>query len=536
MDDAYLPTASEMSALDSLCMRESGISSLELMERVGHEITRQLVLTIYRKPTSSVAGKRTLILVGPGNNGGDGLVVARLLQQRRHIPVTVVLAENARLSPECKVNLSRYLALGGHCYRVQQNTDCLLPIHQSSSGSLAPKTLDELLLHTSFVVDALLGIGQNGAPRGNIRGLLEQLWKFRERDEADKRTYIAVDIPTGISGDTGEVYPLSFQADTTLTVQHRKLGMTQNQAPEQCGSIRLIDGAIRSSRWNCQFRVADSSALCKLPQRTAISHKGTFGQTLILAGSADMPGAGTLATLGAFASGVGKVSQLRFASTSSSFLPEVIHLSASAQHLSTADLTNIISQIDSGRVQSLVLGPGIGTAPETGDCIFSLLEIVEKKGLPIVIDADALNLISTYPRQQIKPLLSRAVITPHAGEAARLLGTTPKEVQRDRPATVRRLYEEYRATVVLKGGGSLAYDGKEGRVNLKGNGFLATAGSGDILSGVIGGFLSQGLSTIEAAGLSMYLHGEAAEHIGARPLRASELALIIPELIGSGLK
>jgi hydroxyethylthiazole kinase-like uncharacterized protein yjeF len=249
-----------------------------------------------------------------------------------------------------------------------------------------------------------------------------------------------------------------------------------------------------------------------------------------------MPGAGTLAALGAFASGVGKVSQLRFASTSSSFLPEVIHLSASGQHLSTADLTNIISQIDSGRVQSIVLGPGIGTAPETGDSIFSLLEIVEKKGLPIVIDADALNLISTYPHQQIKPLLRRAVMTPHAGEAARLLDTTTKEVQRDRPATVRRLCDEYGATVVLKGGGSLAYDGKEGRVNLKGTGFLATAGSGDILSGVIGGFLAQGLSTIEAAGLSMYLHGEAAEHIGARPLRASELALVIPELIGKGLK
>lgn len=535
MDDAYLPTASEMSALDSLYMRESGISSLELMERVGHEITRQLLLTDYRKATSSGAGKKTLVLVGPGNNGGDGLVVARLLRQQRQIPVTVVLTENNRLSPECQENLSRYLAAGGHCYVMQDRADFLAPIHQNTSSSQAPKTLAELLLHTSFVVDGLLGTGQSGAPRGNVKALLAQLWNFREQEKADPRTYIAVDIPTGVSSDTGEVFPFSFRADTTLTVQHRKLGMTQNQAPQQCGRIRLINGAIRSSQWSCQFRETNSSPLCKLPHRTAISHKGTFGQTLILSGSADMPGAGTLAALGAFASGVGKVSQLRFASTNSSFLPEVIHLSASGQYLSTPDLTNIISQIDSGRVQSIVLGPGIGTAPETGESIFSLLEIVEKKRLPIVIDADALNLISTYQSHPIKPLLSRAVMTPHAGEAARLLGITSEEVQRDRPATVRRLYDEYGATVVLKGGGSLAYDGSEGRVNLTGTGYLATAGSGDILSGVIGGFLAQGLSTIEAAELGMYLHGKAAEHIGLRPLRASELARVIPEVIGCSL-
>jgi NAD(P)H-hydrate epimerase len=365
--------------------------------------------------------------------------------------------------------------------------------------------------------------------------LLKQLRNFREREKARSRTYIAIDIPTGVSGDTGEVFPSCFQADMTLTIQYRKLGMTQNQAPEQCGSIRLIDGAIRSSQWSSQFRLADSSALSKLPSRSAISHKGTFGHTLILAGCADMPGAGTLAALGAFASGVGKVSQLRFSTSTSNPPPEVIHLSASGQNLSTADLANIVSRMETGSIQSIVLGPGIGTAPETADSVVSLLEAVANKGLPIVLDADALNLIAMYHCGDIKPLLRRAVMTPHVGEAARLLGITSEVVQRDRPATVRRLYEEYGATIMLKGGGSLAYDGKEGRVNLRGTGFLATAGSGDILSGVIGGFLAQGLSTIEAAQLGMYLHGEAAEHIGSRPMRASELARVISEVIGFGV-
>ncbi|NBW40427.1 NAD(P)H-hydrate dehydratase [bacterium] len=524
MKEALIPTAQEMAALDAFFMDQSGIRSLELMDRVGREIARRLDTYGIFTQLPPEFGRRTVVLVGPGNNGGDGLVLARCLREAHRVPVAVILTQSSGLSSDCQKMLSAYLSIGGECYVLDDNTNGnIRRIGRHRDYIASERPLRALFSRAAVIVDALLGTGQSGAPRGNIKNILGFVKDYRAHTPEQKTLYLSIDVPTGISGDSGEVFESAFKADITLTVQHLKLGMTQGSAPLHCGEILLIDGGIKVPEWRSQFVTVDSDVCNALPPRTGASHKGTFGHVLIIGGCEAMPGAGILASQGAFATGAGKVSQLRYSSTMG-VPPEVMQIPVSSEVFTPSALSTLISRIEAGEFESVVIGPGLGTSDQTRDAVMSLLTTLHDRQIPCVLDADGLNIISATRAAQSNHLLRGMVLTPHLKEAARLLNVSTEAVQRDRVGSVQRLHDAFGATILLKGGGSLVWNGVEGRVNTVSAPFLATAGSGDVLSGVIGGLLAQRLSLLDAASFGMLLHGLAAKELGERPFGSSELA------------
>ncbi|MFY0509654.1 NAD(P)H-hydrate dehydratase [Streptomyces anulatus] len=422
-----------------------------------------------------VYGSRVLLLVGSGDNGGDALYAGARLA-RRGAGVRALLLAPDRAHPG---GLAALLAAGG----------------QVVDGPDGLGVLD-------LVVDGITGIGGRGGLREDATGLLHTVTR-------DRTPVLAVDLPSGVEADTGEVHGDAVRADATVTFGTYKPGLLIDPAAEHAGALRLVDIGLGPELPEPPdleaLQYADVAALLPVPGPE--SDKYRRGVVGVVAGSERYPGAAVLAVAGALRGGAGAV---RYVGPGADAViaryPEA--------------LVHAGPPSEAGRVQAWVVGPGLGDGRSAEAAVADVLAA----DVPVLVDADGLRLLDA---ETVRTRTAPTVLTPHAGEAAALLGTAREEVEAGRLAAVRELAARYRATVLLKGSTTLVAEARDTpvRVNPTGTSWLATAGSGDVLSGLTGSLLAAGLAPRDAASVGAYLHGLAARHgSDGAPVSAQDVA------------
>lgn len=512
-----LVTAAEMRRIE-MRSEEEGLSIPLLMEKAGHAVAQEVRAIL----GGSVREVPILVLVGPGNNGGDGLVAARHLHDWG-AQVAVFCLVPRHLDD---VNFRLVRHRGVPCHVVAENQELAV--------------LRAQLARAHLVLDALLGTG----PRRPIEGPLKQvLDALRAAKAARPRLWIvALDLPTGLATDTGEVDPATVPADITLTLGFPKVGLYTFPGAGFVGEVRCLDIGLpaRLAADVPTELLTEELARALLPPRPRDAHKGTFGRVLVVGGSRNYIGAPTLAALGAGRSGAGLVTLATPRTVypivaghikESTFLP----LPESEDGALIPEAVPVLEEALGG-YEALVLGCGLSQQPGTAAFLEQLLERLRQfPELAVVLDADGLNLLGQLAGWPDR-LPANAVLTPHPAEMARLLGRSTAEVQAARLVTAREAARRWRTTIVLKGACTViaAPDG-QARVSPIATPALATAGTGDVLAGVIGGLLAQGLRPFDAASLGVYLHGVAgtavAQDVGEAGTLAGDLLLALPRVM-----
>jgi NAD(P)H-hydrate epimerase len=464
-----------MRAIDRWAIEEQGVASLELMERAGEGVARLVEEIVPDGPVAVVCGK--------GNNGGDGFVVARLLRQAAREVAVICLGEPLELSPDARANLER---LSGE------------PVLGPGSAE-AHAALDR----SAGIVDAVLGTGSQDAPRGVAAEAIEAI------DAAAGQT-VSVDVPSGVEASTGVVAGVAVHAVVTATFHAGKIGLWVRPGKAHAGEVVAVDiGIPRGAPISTQSGLIDTRVLEALPRRTAGSTKFTSGHVVIVGGSAGLIGAPAMASLAAMRSGAGYVTACVPASERRVLDMQLMEAMTRALPdergaLVPAAAEPALAALE--RADSLALGPGFGRDPDSAELA---RELARRSPVPTVIDADALNAHAG----RLADLASRGaptVLTPHAGELGRLLQRESADVERERLAGARQAAATSGAVVVLKGDDTLVVD-PDGRVAIGRGGCaaLATAGTGDVLTGAIAALLAQGLDAFTAAAAGVCLHAEA---------------------------
>lgn len=492
-DTDHLPhalyRAEQVRALDRAAIQDHGIPGDELMARAG--------AAAYRLVRTRWPGARHLaVLCGGGNNGGDGYVLARLALLDGLAVEVLGLADPAALSGDARRMADAYLAAG---------------------GSVRP--FDALPRRTDLIVDALLGTGLDR----DVQGAWARAIVAANEHLAPK---LAVDIPSGLHADTGRVLGVAVRADATISFIGLKQGLFTGEGPSCCGAVRFSALGIPAVVWSREIlsarRIDWSKQAELLAPRPRSAHKGDFGTVLVVGGAPGMAGAARLAGEAALRTGAGLVAVATHpahAAVVGAGRPELMcH--------GVADAAGLDALID--RADVVALGPGLGQ----GAWGRALYQRVLACQLPLVVDADALNLLATGPQTS-----ARWVLTPHPGEAGRLLRCPTAEIQADRFAAVRNLQGAYGGVAVLKGAGTLVYGAshRPPGVCSAGNPGMASGGMGDALTGMIAALVAQGLHLEDAATAGVTLHAAAGDAAaaqgGERGLLASDLIEAIrPEL------
>ncbi len=485
-----LVSAATMRALDEATIKDLGIPGDVLMESAG----RELAAMIARETTGRVA-----FLCGPGNNGGDGLVAARHLYQHGRDVDVALITGGAGLSADAARNLERYQGLGRGVLR-------------SAPGEI----------RASVVVDALFGTG--------LRRLVEG--DFAQAIGAAQRSgghLIAVDLPSGLDADTGQVLGVALRADRTLTIGLPKFALALEPGRSYAGQVSVARIGIRDATEmdtpeGIVLRAPGIAAL--LPRRDRAGHKGRFGHVLVAAGAPGTTGAAALAAEGALRVGAGLVTvgcpagvEPILETLCTEAMTVALYEAEEGGGIGLEALDALLTLAEERDV--VCVGPGVGRDAETSEAV---LRFVGDCDRPLVLDADGL-----YPfSRALGTLRSRrapTVLTPHPGEAARLLDTDAASINADRVAAAMALAGDTESVVVLKGAGTVvAAPGQLLAVNPTGGPILATGGTGDVLAGVCAGLLAQGLDAHHAAVVAAWLHGAAGDRLAEREGRAGVLA------------
>jgi ADP-dependent NAD(P)H-hydrate dehydratase / NAD(P)H-hydrate epimerase len=497
----WIATAEEIREMDRLA-QEAGVSVEQLM----HEAGRALAACVLEEFPGAV---HVAVVCGRGNNGGDGLVAARLLREHQREVRVLVAAYEHELTEHPRRELASLREPG------------VTPVF---FGGAQWHTALEGLGRADVIVDAILGTGTRGAPEGVVADAIEAINQAR-------RPVVAADIPSGILCDTGEAPGVAVRAVRTVTFGLPKPFLFQGEGLERSGDwtaapIGFPEALLDAPRGAALAEVEDVARL--LPVRTAGAHKGSEGHVLVAAGHRRMPGAAVLSAYAALRAGAGLVT---IASTEevcrmvAVHIPEAVLMPLPDEGGCLGrDASEILSR-ELARFDAAVFGPGLSTDPPAR----AFLERVWKdwKG-PCVVDADALNLVAKGAALPSAPCL----LTPHPGEAGRLLGSPPDEVQRDRFAAVRAVRDRFGQTALLKGAATLVLGEGPVRVNPTGHAAMAAPGVGDVLCGVLASLLAKKLSPEHAATAGAYWHGLAgelaAQRIGPAGLLASEVADALP--------
>ncbi len=487
-----LYTAAQTRALDHCAIHDHGIPGIVLMSRAAQAVFRHL-LQLWPET------KRIQVLCGTGNNGGDGFLIADLAHKRGFDVTVYQVGEPAKIAG-----------------------DALLARQQAAANgvTIAPFT-NAPLDREGVIVDALLGTGLGGDVRGASAQAIAAI-------NASDAPVLAVDIPSGLCADTGRVLGSAVHAAATVTFIGLKRGLFTLQAPDYTGTVHFSDLAVPAAVYeavpaNCQ-RLELAPLLQRLPPRPATAHKGLYGTVLIVGGDHGFAGAAALAAEAALRCGAGLVQVATRAEHVAAIVARTPEVMPRAVH-DGDDFAPLLAAAD-----VLVVGPGLGLSAWA----LELLQLALASGKPAVLDADALNLLAAGVLVDTPPCAPR-VLTPHPGEAARLLACTTADVQADRFAAVLALQRRYGGVQVLKGNGSLVCDGDSVLLSDYGNPGMASGGMGDVLSGVIGALLAQHLRPVEAAALGVCLHGAAADIAagdGQRGLAASDLMSHLRSLLG----
>jgi NAD(P)H-hydrate epimerase len=523
-------TAEEMRAIDAQTIENIGIPGIVLMENAGKAVT-QVVKEILGKEAKGQGGKRkgheslarrqeskrVAIFVGRGNNGGDGLVIARYLTLSGFDVTIYLLSEAGRFTGDALTNLQI-------AQNLQFKIKLLLSQEQLSAYRAEIQSSD-------VIVDSIFGTGLKGAVRGFAAEVIEFI-------NSTGKPIVAVDLPSGLDADTGQSEGVCVHATHTVTMGLPKRGLLLYPGADFTGKLTVADIGFPQSVIDAQgIRVnwvQKDEARRLMPRRPRNSHKGTFGHVFVIAGSVGLTGAAALASEAALRIGAGMVTlgipkslnpimEEKLTEVMTVPLPET-----DAQSLASEAKTKIFDFLK--RANVVAIGPGLSRNPQTVELIHQLS--VEIK-LPKVIDADGLNALSEK-RDLLDQLDSQTILTPHPGEMARLLDCSPQEVESDRIGIAQEFAQKHGLTLVLKGVPTIiASASGEVYINSTGNPGMATAGMGDVLTGAIAGLLAQGLKPVDAAVLGVYLHGLAgdiaAEKIGESGLIAGDVLKMLPE-------
>jgi NAD(P)H-hydrate epimerase len=494
-----LPDAAEQRALDAWAIGELGIPGVELMERAGTGLAAVV--------TELISAGRVVVVCGKGNNGGDGLVAARILREQGREVDVLILGAPEEYKGDARANLER------------------LP------GAAPQPFTPGALTGAAAIVDAILGTGFAGEPREPAAGAIEAINSARERS-----VLVACDIPSGVDGSTGVVAGVAVRAQATVTFHAAKPGLWIAPGKQHAGEVRVIDiGIPAGGGAEPRIGLIGGEVVDGIPRRGADSTKFAAGSVLVCGGSPGLTGAPCMASESAMRAGAGYVTACVPATLHAIFegrLLEVmtVPLRDSDGALHPMAVGEAVER--AARVDAVVLGPGLGREPGTVRFARGLASAVE---LPLLLDADGLNAHAG----ELDALADRkapTILTPHAGELGRLLGIPSQAVQARRLECARRAAAEARAIVVLKGDDTIVAQ-PDGRVAVSAGGApaLATAGTGDVLSGVIGAFLSKRMDPFHAACAGVFVHVRAGAHaaatIGAEGVIASDVIDALPRAI-----
>ncbi len=507
-----LYSAEQVKQLDSAAIKDLSLSGMELMRRAGRA-------AFFRLKEYWPEAKRITVLAGPGNNGGDGFILAAMAA-RQGLSVQVVQVGDEERAGEEAARARKHALEAGVELRY---FGAALPVPKGSLGTKVERQAfkKEEMAAADVLVDALLGTGL----RGEVRP--EHAAAIRVINEAPQPV-LALDIPSGLCADTGHILGEAVRAGCTVSFIALKKGLLTGAGPDCTGELHLagldVPQQVFSSFKPAAWRLDWQQLAVLLPPRQRGAHKGDFGHLLVLGGDAGMPGAALLAARAALRTGAGLVSvatRREHAAALAGACPEAMVSGAD----SGQDTESLLE-----RATAVVIGPGLGR----GAWGEQLLQRALKAGRPLVLDADALNLMAAKGITPPKPF----IITPHPGEAARLLGWETSRVQADRFAAVQALREKLGGgTVILKGAGTLVCDNRDISVCPYGNPGMATGGMGDTLSGILGALLAQGLGPGAAARLGACIHSRAADlaaALGERGLMASDLLPHLRRLVNPG--
>ena len=515
-----LVSSHEMQEMDRLAIEEVGIPGPVLMENAARGAAR-----VFMEHFDPDEGCSVGIICGRGNNGGDGYVMARYFHGLGMRIIVVVLSSLDRISGDALLNLNVIRRMG-------------LEVLEAA-GPEEWATCRDRIGNCDHLVDAILGTGLKSSVSGYYRQVIEEINRLG-------KPVTAVDIPSGLNADTGQVMGVSIKADLTVTFGFPKPGQIVFPGPEYVGRLARIDIGIPrmvSDRVPCRYRLTEPDDFKHLlgPERRDI-HKGIRGHLLVLAGSPGKTGAATLTALGALRAGAGLVT-VGVPAGLNPILESKLTEAMTLPLPETADGTLSLESEEKIRQSleaktALAIGPGLSTHPETVELV---RRIIEATTIPVVVDADGVNALAGNP-ELLSHAKGRIILTPHPGEMARLAGIRNSEVQSDRIGIAGAFAQKYGCCLVLKGARTLiAEPGGEIWVNPTGNPALASGGTGDVLTGMLAGFLARGWPVNLSGVAAVYLHGLAAdllcEEIGQVGILAGELPEAVPGLmsaIGAG--
>jgi len=521
-----LARAIEMQNLDRLAIEKYGIPGAVLMENAGRGTVDCMI-----REFGPVGGKLVPVFVGPGNNGGDGLVIARHVHQAGGHPFIIYLVEPGSLTGDAALNCSIVTQAELPCCTVLDGYGWEVAANKISGFRKKWPVWS--------LVDAVFGTGLKRPLSGHFLEAVEDINRLSSEIGCP---VTAVDIPSGLDADTGRVLGGCVRADLTVTYGMAKPGHFMHGGNDLVGKLRVVDISIPAAAVSAAGLTGEAlepTILKSISPRLTTSHKGTFGHLMIVAGSVGKTGAAILSAHGALRAGTGLVTlcvpaDLNVIFETSLFEAMTVPLPNSISCHSVADHA-LVRQSMEGKT-AVVLGPGLGTSSVTRDLVRELYREVR---IPMVVDADGLNLLAAEPEILADPPAPR-LLTPHPGEMARLSGQNTRQIQADRLRAVLEYSKTVNknvdhVTLVLKGAGTVICDPSgTWAVNTTGNPGMAAAGMGDVLSGLLGGLLAQGYPAVTAARLGVFLHGLAADRLAQQRqfgYLAAEVAAMVPEII-----
>lgn len=492
----YIVTKQEMQAIDAYSIEKVGIPAEVLMERAAMQVVCEI-------EKLNPANGRILIAVESGNNGGDGLAVGRILAGRGHNVDIYYVGGMSKMSPQ---------------FQIQKNI-----LH--NMGIRLRKTIPNK--EYSVVVDGIFGVGLSRKIDGAQAKAIEALNQM----EAVK---VAIDVPSGIDATTGDIWGIAFRADYTVTFGLKKIGMFFSDGIDYCGTVICVDigfPSVAIEQVKPQIYAYDKTDMKKLPKRMDNSHKGNYGRVAVIAGSKNMSGAAFLCAKAAYTTGVGLVKIYTHESNRTiiqSQLPEAVMMTYD-------DYEGALSCIEDAMKWATVIavGPGLGVDTTSERMLYELLMNSE---VPLVVDADALNILSEN-MELLETSSVPMIMTPHMREMSRLLGKTVPEIMENRFEVAQSFANQMGVTLVLKDAKSIVTDGgMQTYINLVGNNGMSTGGSGDVLSGIIAGMLAGGLDLKEAAKMGTYVHCQAGDVAAEKKGKYAMLASDIIEGLGAVMR
>ncbi len=481
-----LHTAESVRALESMLLRRRGIDTQVLMEEAGRAV-------FHRARANWPEARRWCVICGSGNNGGDGYVIARLARAAG-FDVRVVRTGASEGPVEARAARAAFLAAGG------------VEMPQPLAGN---EPFD-------LIIDALFGIGLTKPPSTAAAAAIEWI-------NQQTAPVLSVDVPSGLNADTGATPGVAVRARMTVSLVAWKRGLFTGRARGLTGDLKLetLGAGLQDGVINNPVLMQARFMNRLLPPRARVAHKGDHGHVLVIGGDLGMGGAPLLAAEAALRSGAGWVSLATRAAHVTASLARCPEVMVRAVE-SSAEMQPLLDRAD-----VVLIGPGLGQ----GNWGRALLALAVAANKPLVLDADALNLIAL----QAPLILHAAVITPHPGEAARMLGCGVADIEQDRYAAVQALQSRFAAVAVLKGAGTLVCDAATIEVCDRGNPGMASAGMGDVLAGIIAALLAQGLSAFDAARAGVWVHATAADQAtrgrGERGLIASDVIAGLAQVV-----